>query len=347
MAALGYSVAVFEEHTRSGDPVCCTGIVGKECIERFSVGPEPLLREVKSATLVSPSGIALRAASGSTIAYILDRRRFDAYLCLRAQEAGADLLDGNTRTFQGKTVVIACGFHSRLSERVGLGRVPDFAAGAQREVDAKGIEELEVYFGRHVAPGFFGWLVPTSQGRARVGLLSRQHPGRYLRNLLSSLAREGKISASEEETSYGGVPLAPLPKAYRERVIVVGDAAGHVKPTTAGGIYYGLLCAEDAVETLHEALAVGDFRAATFANYETRWRRRLGGELRAGRWARRIFERCSDKRIDRGFRALESKDINGVLLNSPEFSFDWHRSLMFKTVRLVGLRGIIQILRPV
>ena len=214
------------------------------------------------------------------------------------------------------------------------------------KVEAEGIDELEVYFGRDIAPGLFGWLVPTSEGRARVGLLCRRHPGEYLRGLLALLAKKGKISSRDGKVSYGGVPLRTLPKTYRERVIVVGDAAGHVKPTTAGGIYYGLLCAEKAVDTLHESLELGNFQASMFAKYEKGWKKRLGGELRTGRWVRRVFERCSDERLDRGFRVLKSKDIHGRLVSSPEFSFDWHRKLIFKTLRLAGPRGIIQVLRP-
>ena len=365
MAALGYRVMVFEEHSRAGDAVCCTGIVGKECLDTFPVSSEAILRVVRSARMISPSGMTLRADTDSTVAYILDRGLFDSCLAMKAQEAGADHLwgsrvknvligedsvkvelDNSPKSYEGKTVVIASGFHSRLTERVGLGRVHDFAAGAQVEVASEEVDELEVYFGRHVAPGLFGWLVPTSEGRARVGLLSRRHPGEHLRGFLSELAEQGKIMPDGAKVTYGGVPLRTLAKTYRERTIVVGDAAGHVKPTTAGGIYYGLLCAEDAVDTLDEALSTGDFRASTFARYERMWRTRLGGELRVGRWARWFFEHCSDERIDRGFQILKSKDIHETLLNSPDFSFDWHRRLILKSIRLAGVRGVFQMLRP-
>jgi len=365
MAGLGYKVMVFEEHPNAGEAVCCTGIVGKECLDRFPVDSEVVLRTVNSATVFSPSGIALHADSEATMAYILDRSAFDACLAAKAQEAGADHLwgsrinnillgqdsdtvevDNSARCYKGKTVVIASGFHSRLTERVGLGRVRDFAAGAQVEVASRDVGELEVYFGRNVTPGLFGWVVPTCDGRVRVGLLARRNPGEYLRRFLSTLERQGKIEVDDARVSFGSVPLRPLARTYAERTIVVGDAAGHVKPTTAGGIYYGLLCAEDAVDTLHEALSKEDYRTAMFAGYEKRWKRRLGGELRAGRWARWFFERCSDERIDRGFRVLESRDIPKAVLRSSDFSFDWHRSLILKSVRLAGVRGMIQMLRP-
>ena len=256
-------------------------------------------------------------------------------------------IESSSKSFEGKTAVIASGFHSRLTERVGLGRVRDFAAGAQVEVDAEAVDEVEIYFGKNVAPGFFGWLVPTSQGRARVGLLARRRPGKYLRALLDVLADQDRIAAHDARIYYGGVPLRPLSRTYTDRVLVVGDAAGQVKPTTAGGIYYGLLCAENAVDTLHQALAVDSFEADTLSSYEKRWKERLGSELRASRWARWLLEHLSDERLDRTFKVVESKGIHTALLDSPEFSFDWHRGLILKALRLVGLGGMLRIMRPV
>ena len=97
-------------------------------------------------------------------------------------------------------------------------------------------------------------MVPTASGRARVGLLSRRNPGLYLSKLLASLLAQGKLASSEAEPSYGGIPLKPLPRIYGERLLVARDAAGQVKPTTGGGIYFGLLCADMAADTLHQAL---------------------------------------------------------------------------------------------
>ena len=83
--------------------------------------------------------------------------------------------------------------------------------------------------------------------------------------------------------------------------MVVGDAAGQVKPTSGGGIYYGLLCADIAADTLHRALQEGDFSAGMLSRYERKWKKRLGRELKIGYWARRMFERLSDGQIDRIF----------------------------------------------
>jgi len=124
--------------------------------------------------------------------------------------------------------------------------------------------------------------------------------------------------------SYGGILLKPLPKTHSERLVVVGDAAGQVKPTTGGGIYYGLLCADIAANTLHRALETNALSARGLASYEREWRKKLGWELRIGYWARKFYERLSDRQIDRMFDVIKSHGIDEALIKAEDLSFDWH-----------------------
>ncbi|MFQ5987951.1 MAG: hypothetical protein ACE5H6_03780, partial [Dehalococcoidia bacterium] len=191
----------------------------------------------------------------------------------------------------------------------------------------------EVYFDQGVAPGFFAWFVPTTEGRALVGLFSRRKLDTNLRNLLESLFRQGKIGTPEVGISYGGIPLRPLPKTYLGRVIVVGDAAGQVKPTTGGGIHYGLLCAEVAVDTLHRALASDRFSERLFSRYQKEWKQRIGRELTIGYFARRLYERLTNHQIDKIFDIIESRGIHQSLLQSPDLSFDWHGDIIVEGLK--------------
>ena len=81
------------------------------------------------------------------------------------------MLSETRQVFSARAVVLANGFRPKLPRKLGLGRIKNFLVGAQTEIEAKNIDELEVYFGQEIAPGAFAWLVPTSAGRAYVGLL--------------------------------------------------------------------------------------------------------------------------------------------------------------------------------
>lgn len=367
LAEGGHRVAVLERKRRVGDSVCCTGVIGQECVNAFAIAGRVILRQVNSARLVSPSGSRFNLWRKEPQACILDRVAFDMAMAKQAQGAGADyVLDclvkgivverdsvsievscqsGRTK-FEARAVVIASGFGSGLCERLGLGRFGDFTIGAQAEVEAPGVDEVEVYFGREIAPGFFAWLVPTTPPMARVGLMSRKDPGIYLRKWLAHLTNQGTIASSEAVLSYGGIPLKPLPRTYGERLLVVGDAAGQVKPTSGGGIYYGLLGADIAAETLHQALEDGDLSAKRLARYERGWRKRLGRELKIGYWARKLFERLSDRRIDRVFEIAQARGVVESLLSAEELSFDWHSKIILRLVKYQMISQAMGFLKP-
>jgi geranylgeranyl reductase family protein len=363
LARLGYKIAVLERHPRVGDAVCCTGIIGKECFDRFAIANNGILTRASSAKFFAPSGKYLRLSKETVQAYVVDRAAFDRALAQQAQEAGADYVlsarveniteanscvrasveyNGKSGDFEGKLAVISSGFGSALPQRLGLGKINEFVLGAQAEVNIKKLEEVEVYFGQKIAPGFFAWLVPTTPGKALAGLLSRRSPGTHLKSLLSSLNVQGKITSNDTRMSYGGIPLKPLSRTYSRRVVVVGDAAGQVKPTTGGGIYYGLLCADKAVEVLNDALRSEDFSAKRLSSYEKGWKRKLSRELEVGYWARKLYERLNDRQIEQIFDLIKENNIHQSLLQSTDFSFDWHSKSILRLLNNESLRKAVR-----
>jgi len=344
LAGLGFGVAVLECRPDIGGKAACTSIIGRDCVEAFAIEKDVVLRQANRATLFSPSGNRIELHREEPQAYILDRAAFNRAIAQRARSKGAEYylntpvesiksaddkvtIETAQGNFAARAAVIAAGFGSGLTD--GLSKFADFTAGAQAEVESKS-SEVEVYFGRKVAPGFFAWLVPTSPGKARVGLLSRENPTLYLKRLLTSLAADGKIASAEVGIYHGAVPLKPLPRTYGDRLLVVGDAAGHVKPTTGGGIYYGLLGADIAAQTLHKALQSNDLSDRSLIRYEREWQQLLGRELRTGYWARKLFEKLSDRQIDNIFDIVKRNGINEALLKENDLSFDWHSKAILK-----------------
>ncbi len=349
LAQLGYRTAVLERQPYVGHKLCCTGIIGRECYDSFSIDPSCIVREAKSAKLFSPSGDFIRISRDQTQAYIVDRPSLDRMLADKAREQGADYHlsskvsdisissagasltvagEGSSNLIEGKVAVIASGFASPLPQMLGLGKINHLISGAQTEAESDLIEETEVYFSHRIAPGFFAWAVPSSEDKVRVGLFAKKNPGVYLQKLINELTAAGKLKSDSKAISYGGIPLKPLRRTYGERVLVVGDAAGQVKPTTGGGIYYGLLSADHAVDTINEAFTRNDFSKKQFARYQKRWKATLGRELMIDYYARRLYNRFSDKQLDAIFTIVRDNDIAEDLLNSSYRSFDWHGELV-------------------
>ena len=363
LAGMGHAVVVLERHGQPGEKVCCTGIISQKCVTSFAIDENIILRQANSAKLFSPSGNLIRLWREQAQACIIDRAAFDLAMADRAKTKGAkyllnslvrNLVVGDDRVkieavrrgeelkLEARAAVITAGFGSTLAGKLGLGKVGDYVMGAQAEVETKEVDEVEVYFGREIAPGFFAWLVPTLPSKARVGLLSRRSPEIYLKRLMSSLQAQGKIASDKAEPRYGGIPLKPLAKTYGERLLVVGDTAGQVKPTTGGGIYFGLICADLAADTLHQALIDDNLLAKNLANYQRVWRKKLGRELEIGYYARKFYERLSDKQVDRVFKIIKSNGIDQALLQTEDLAFDWHGKAVMK---LIGHQIVAKSLR--
>jgi digeranylgeranylglycerophospholipid reductase len=367
LAQLGYKVIVLDKKSAAGQDVCCTGIISKECFNLLPTDINLAKRQVCSARFVAPSGKSLKLSRTDEVAYVIDRVALEQVLADHAQAYGVRYLFGSAvidirsetkclrviancggreTIFKTETAVITTGFGSPLPARLGLGEINKFLFGAQAEVGLKAINEIELYFDHRLAPGGFSWLVPTGDDVGLVGQLTLGQPKPYFRKLLSALKTRGKIDTTEVVPAYGAIPLQSLPKTYGDRLLVVGEAAGQVKPTTGGGIYYGFVCADIAVDTLHRAFQVHEFSSSRLASYEKIWRARLGREIKAGYWAHRIYGILNNQQIEGLHSFISHNGMSKFITELDDFPFDWHSQLVLKMLKHLAAAVPAVAIRP-
>ena len=328
----GANVAVFEEHPRAGWPVQCAGLLGVRAVEESELPPGSfLIRPLRGAKVVSPGGFQLTFRAPETKAWVVDRRLFDRSLLAEAARAGAEVMmaspvtdltreGGRTVLAVGRgpdrikveadAVISAEGVGARIARSAGIGPPRELLSSAQVEVpfEVEDPEGVEVFLGREVAPGFFGWAIPASEGVARVGLCCRNNACPYLKRLLKSPPIRSRIRGGPLHLAVGGLPLGPPPSTVADGFIAVGDAAGQVKPTSGGGIYPGLVSAKIAGDVAAAAAAEGDSSAARLSEYERRWRAALGRELRLGMIVHRMRAGTADPEMDDLVRHLAGRE---------------------------------------
>lgn len=356
LARRGFDVALAEEHSAIGEPVDCTGVLGIEAFQRFDLPRELVVGEIAAVTLHSPGGVPITHEEEKPFAYAVDRAALDRGLARRATEAGATLYlstravrvernpgeiavecrqpSGERVRLAAKLLILAGGPQFSFQEDLGLGTSPVLWQSAHAELPGNGLSHPQVYLGQNVAPGAFAWAVPVQRGgrpSVRVGVNGRTDAPRYLRRLcaerFSHLMRDGEPVTPRSWV----VPIVPLARTFGERVLAVGDAAGQVKGTSGGGIYFGMLSARMAAETAADALRSGEFGSEGLAKYEKRWRELLGLDLRLGSLLRRLFSRMADADVDQLFRGLQQEIRAGRL--SAHVSFDWHQGLILFLLR--------------
>jgi len=354
LASSGHRVAVFEEKSAPGVDSCCTGIISAECLESLGLDTDVALTRADSARFFAPSGKSLRLQTEKVQAYVTDRRLLDGALAAKARSRGAqyflsspirDIIpgkesvqaeascSGTSEVFSARALILANGCTSELPRKLGLGRVRRFLIGAQTELEARDITEVEVHFGRKVAPGSFAWLVPVSQHRAYAGLLTASDAGLLMQRFVDDLCRRGRATDRNVKIRQKAIPLETPARSYGDRVLAIGDAAGQVKRTTGGGIYFGHLGAGIAADVLDAALKSDDLSMRRLAGYQKQWKARIGRELRRGQLARWALTRLSDARIERVFDVLESNGIAQNMIESGDLSFDWHSKLVLAALR--------------
>lgn len=363
LGKLGHHVCVLEKNPAAGQKTSCTGIVSSDCMELLCLDPSVIQQEMRSAKIFSPGGSYIKIERDTTQAYILDRSALDQCMARRASGCQAEyrfntLVEsleqhdnylsihaaskGRKLHLKSRSAVIACGFSGSLTSALGLGHITYYAHGVQAEVTITPLEETEIYSGKTIAPGFFGWLVPTGGTNGKAGLLCGTNPRYYMDALLQKLIKANKIFPGDYHFSYGNIPLKALPRTYGDRFVVIGDAAGQAKPTTGGGIYFGLLAAREAIDVLSTGLKTDSLSAKHLSRYQRRWRKLLGHELAVDYWAHRFYRKLDNRQIDHIFDIIERHGIHDSLLASPDVTFDWHSNIIMDAIKHRSLQKSLE-----
>ncbi len=155
----------------------------------------------------------------------------------------------------------------------------------------------DFYYGREHSPGGYAWVFPRER-EVVVGtggiVSSVRKSTKRLSEYLDHLITEVEPTCSElanatlVKQDAAVMPLAGIVvPSYAERVLLVGDAAGHCSPISGQGIYYGMVAGEVAAEVAAEAVSKSDFSSKTLVRYESEWRKRIGSDLKWGLWLQR------------------------------------------------------------
>lgn len=358
----GHNVLVLEEHLEVGSPTHCTGKLSVNAFKELNLDPVGVLNEVKGATFYSPNMKSFQLERNDAQAYILNRRIFDEWLSDKAVKVGTVLLTdarakefsatpsgvnvilkhkGETKKIKSRVVVGADGASSTVARRTGLysKKRSEVKIGVQKEVI--GIRNLqtsfvELYFGRKYAPGFFAWIVPTGDECARVGLAlspnSSEFPSKCLEKFINThpIAKEKLEGCSSNQENIHIIPTGgALRQTVSDGFVIVGDAAGQVKSTTGGGLYWGMLCAKIAGKTISKALEVsgkGVLRRESLSEYQRLWRERLNREMLFSVRARAFLDSLTDDEMNYLFEFITS---NKSLLREVEAEgdVDWQSKL--------------------
>ncbi|WP_316504601.1 NAD(P)/FAD-dependent oxidoreductase [Nitrosopumilus sp.] len=343
ISSKGFSVLVIEEDYEIGTPEHCGGLVSMKGLLELGILPFRKTFEhfIESAEIFAPNGNKLTIDSKNQRVAEIDRRELDKQIAFQAQSRGTKIKVGtrfqeitksgirtNNENIDCKVFVDARGISS-LVQKDRAGILPS----AQYEVYAGWIKKgkINVIFDQEKYPGFFAWIIPSGEGKGKVGVAGR---GINVAETLDRFLQE-KGSYSVIRTIFAPIWIkGPISNFVDGKTVIVGDAAGQAKPTTAGGIFtsgMGGIFAGKAISKFLETDNVKELE-----QYQKKWTERFGKEFERQIFARKVLERIDNKTINKLFESIKPEIITEI---SEKEDFDFHANSI---IRLLGIKGSIK-----
>jgi len=341
-AKRGAKVTVLEEHKEIGIPCHCAGLLSVKGLADIEVPLSTgfVQNKIKGARFHSPSGLSFTVKRKEAVACVIDRSKFDKFLAQQTTRAGSEIklkskaqqinrhnkgvmVEGTWGSINASVIIDAEGVGSRLVKAMGLTPLKSECLLPALQFDLVDVsvdsKYAEIYVGRKIAPGFFAWVIPLADNSARVGLACK---GANTRKRLEGFVKS-RFSKFDCVSVRPGciVTCGPIPKTFDDNFLVVGDAAGHVKPTTGGGVILGGISASIAGEVAAKAVKRGLSTSTFLGEYERLWKKGLGREFKVTRFAREVMNRLSDKTVDKIFRIVVDKNFQNEFSIKGDMDF--------------------------
>ncbi len=328
----GWETAVIEEHPKVGDPVACTGLISVSGVKDLGIrkeAEEVLMNEIRGAQIFSPSHEMIEVKRSETVAYVVDRGGFDRVLARTAVEAGVELklntrlIDirgetlfvehkGRGELIKSRVIVGADGVNSRTRKIIGIETTAkDYVHAYQMDVKGRfDPRYVQLYFGDY-SKGFFAWVVPENEERARVGLASTSG---NIRKDFNLFVQEKNISGEFCDMCSSLIPVGePFRSIVKDNVLLTGDAAFQTKATSGGGIILGMLAGRIAGDSIDAHFK----NNLPLKNYE-RNLEPINKELRLHWKIRQFMNSLSNEQMDAMFRKMGRAKVGEFLAQAGD-----------------------------
>ncbi|MEO2117395.1 MAG: geranylgeranyl reductase family protein [Methanocaldococcus sp.] len=322
-------ILIVEEHQSIGVPLQCAGLISKNGVKELG-NPKGVVNKVRGAYIYSKNNM-VKIGNEEVRAYVFERKVMDKDIAIRVAKKCDFLLKsygevekdkngykvkiihlGEEINLNPKVIVGADGSKTITGKKLGLvnNKNREILSSCQFEMVNANVDDdfVYIFLDRRYSERFFTWIIPMGKDRVRVGLID----GGNCYNKLMKFINENKVAkeilknATITEFSTGSLPIGYLNRAFKDNVLLVGDAACHVKPLSGGGLYFGAVGGKIAGEVINKYL---DGEVDSLELYDKKWKERFGSEIKNGLRVRKFLLKLGDDTLDKIIEKLSKSDL--------------------------------------
>src|SRR5205823_1297138 len=116
-------------------------------------------------------------------------------------------------TVEARLAVLACGASYKFQRQFGFGLPTTYLQTAQRELPARYPGDVELHFGRDVAPGGFAWAVPVLRREGayvRIGVMASRNIRRCYDTMFARIGERWGVTGSAPAPRVKILPLGAV-----------------------------------------------------------------------------------------------------------------------------------------
>lgn len=348
----GFSVGLFDKKRNIGSPLQCAGIVDKDIKNLNDLPSKFIFNTVKGANIFAPNCENLKVSKDYDTAYVLDRVNYDKFLLKRAVSNGVKfhrpfkavginskksyVKFKNRENVYAKVIVGCDGPFSLISQFLNNNTLKSskslndnsfqyndnkYFFASQYIIETK--EDIDsnfvnLFLKGKISPGFI-WAIPFSKNKIRVGLFSN-HSFKKEQLILNDFLKSQNIFKVNKilDKNFGFIPVYNFNKSIaKDNLILVGDAASQVKPTSGGGLNLGFKAVNIAKEAI--SLFLEDPLNNPLENYQKTFKNNFNNEIKLQMNLHKTFALLNkDEDFNYIISDLKEKNAEKVISNYGE-----------------------------
>ncbi len=352
----GLNIALIDKKKQIGYPLQCAGILSNHIFKFNELPDNIILNTVNGAFLHSQNHI-LNVEKDNVQAYIIDRIAYDEFLLNRALENGVKLINqkvikvdsknavtylSNNQKIRSKIVIGCDGHNSVVSKCIGNSQKSYSASQMLVKISQSNMQSfrntlkniddyVDTYLLNDILPGFL-WVIPLKNDLYRIGLFSNQAHKSQDEIIKKFLNQNFEYEIIEKYKGF--IPIFDEKNLIVEnRVMLIGDAAGQIKPTSGGGLLVAFDACKIASKYITEAIGKSDF--GILNEYQKEFKKKYLKEFNYQIKVQGTLNLLSDRDIDYLF--LKLKENNCEELISQYGDMDTQSKLVKEFIK----RGLI------